>query len=99
MAQLTEFNYAKIKMLQTSFVKILEHLNDELNRLEISSNRFKGQLNDRTSVEALKIINEYKKIIKKMNETLNESLRAVKSGSEKFAYIEEVLASELRKGN
>lgn len=95
MPLVSEFNYARIKQLQVDFSRILEHLSQELEKLEISSNRFKNQINDRTSVEALKIINEYKTIIKKMNETVSESLKAVKSASEKFAYVEEVLASDL----
>ncbi len=97
MPLVSEFNYARIKQLQIEFTKILEHLSEEVNKLEISSNRFKGLLNDKTSVEALKIINEYKKIIKKMNEQVSESLKAVRLASDKFAYIEDGLASQLSK--
>ena len=99
MPLIAEFDYSHVRRLQTQFIKILEHLSGELERLQNSSNRFKAQLNDRTSTEALKIINDYKTIIRKMNETFNESLTAVRNAADKFAYIEEVLASELKGGN
>ena len=95
MPYVSEFNYARIKQLQGEFSRILEHLSQELEKLENSSNRFKNQINDRTSTEALKIISTYKMIIKKMNETVTDSLRAVKDASEGFAYIEEEMANDL----
>lgn len=95
MPLVSEFNYARIKQLQNQLTKTLEHLNEQLNALEVSSNRFKGQLSAKIATEALKNINESKKIIKKMNETVTEKLEAVKKASNKFQYIEEVLAEQL----
>ncbi len=95
MPLVSEFNPNRIKQLHREFEAILERLTNSLNNLEKGTLRYKNSMNDKTSTEAIRIVNEYKRIIKKMQETTTESLEAVKAGSDRFSYIEDVLASQL----
>lgn len=95
MPLISEFNPKKIKQLHSDFEAILDELSKSLETLEKATMKFKANFNDKTSTEAIQIVNEYKRIIKKIQETAAESITAVKEASDKFNYIEDVLASRL----
>lgn len=95
MPLISEFNPKKIKQLHSDFEAILDELSKSLETLEKATIKFKANFNDKTSTEAIQIVNEYKRIIKKIQETAAESITAVKEASDKFNYIEDVLASRL----
>ena len=95
MPLISEFNPKKIKQLHSDFEAILDELSKSLETLEKATMKFKANFNDKTSTEAIQIVNEYKRIIRKIQETAAESITAVKEASDKFNYIEDVLASRL----
>lgn len=95
MPLVSEFNPKKIKQLHSEFEKNLESLSSALGELEKATLKFKNNFNDKTSVEAIQIVNRYKKIIKDIQKTAADSIEAVKNASDKFSYIEDVLASQL----
>lgn len=96
MSLISEFNPHRINQLHHEFEGMMENLTSALESLEKATLTFKASINDKTSTEAIQIVNEYKRIIKKMQDTVTESLDAVKNASNKFAYIEDVLASNLK---
>lgn len=78
MALLSEFDPSKNDQLRRQLEKVLDEMTKSLEDLEKSTIRLNNGLKDRVSDEAIKIVNEYKKLIKKVRETVAETMVKVK---------------------
>lgn len=78
MSLLSEFNPSKIDYLRTQLEKVLDEMTKSLDDLEKSTIKLNNGLQDRVSVEASKIVGEYKRSIKKVRQTVAETMTKVK---------------------
>lgn len=95
MALLEKFNPSKIDRLKEDLDKILDHMSDSLNKLEVSTVKLNNNIKDRVSTEASTIVREYRMLIKKTNVTITETMEKVKVTSDKIKSIEN-MSDDLR---
>lgn len=78
MSLLSEFNPSKIDYLRSQLEKVLDEMTKSLDDLEKSTIKLNNGLQDRVSVEASKIVGEYKRSIKRVRQTVAETMTKVK---------------------
>lgn len=96
MPALTKYDPDRMRGLKKDFEGILNRLTEQLDELNHHTNSYKNSINDRTSDIAIKIVNEYRVIIKNIQESFTEYMNSVQRATEQIAYIESELADNLK---